>query len=75
MIIHELGHLVGLWHEHARYDRDGHVIIDWSSLREDHKYNFDKKHDMRLISPYDLSSIMHYGIKVSDFEFSQRMPT
>lgn len=65
MIVHELGHLIGLWHEHSRYDRHAHVSIALDNVRSVHRYNFDKLPGMRLMAPYDLSSIMHYGLKVS----------
>lgn len=65
MIVHELGHLVGLWHEHARYDRDSHVIVQFNNIKELQEHNFNKQKSMRLLAPYDLSSIMHYGLKVS----------
>ena len=62
MIIHELGHLVGLWHEHTRYDRDNNIVMLWRNVQ--YKHNFDKVTRMRLLAPYDLSSVMHYDVKV-----------
>jgi astacin-like metalloendopeptidase len=64
MIVHELGHLIGLWHEQSRFDRDAHVNILLNNVREEFRYNYNKLHEMRLMAPYDLSSIMHYGLKV-----------
>lgn len=64
MIVHELGHLIGLWHEQSRFDRDAHVNVLLNNVREEHHYNYNKLNNMRLMAPYDLSSIMHYGLKV-----------
>ena len=66
MVIHELGHLVGMWHEHARWDRDAHVYIDWNNIKNPQmtSQNFRTHDNMRLLAPYDLSSLMHYDLKV-----------
>ena len=39
--------------------------INWAEIKTDYEYNFEKAHDARLLAPYDLSSAMHYSLKVS----------
>ncbi len=55
-ILHEMGHTVGLKHEHQRPDRDEHI-----SLIGD-KGNFRKLEasSVHLLTEYDYLSIMHY---------------
>ena len=65
MIIHELGHLIGLWHEQSRRDRDAHVLVMWNNIMDGAKHNFGKVENARLLAPYDLASMMHYDVKVS----------
>jgi len=66
IIIHEMGHTVGFYHEQARPDRDDFLTIQWENITEDHKHNFDKLNNTIIDSlgfPYDYLSIMHYGGK------------
>ena len=66
MVIHELGHLLGLWHEHARVDRDNNVLVLINNVGSQYQHNFEKVRPMRLLAPYDLSSMMHYTMNVSN---------
>merc|ERR1740124_924340 len=64
IVMHEMGHALGLWHEQSRPDRDEHIKILWDNIKPQHKHNFNKKtwkEVETLGTPYDLSSMMHYG--------------
>ena len=68
-IIHELGHAIGLYHEHARTDRDEYVEIKFENIEDITYYNeflkLLEKHPIEDIVEYDYRSIMHYGPYVS----------
>ncbi|XP_056872375.1 low choriolytic enzyme-like [Takifugu flavidus] len=61
VIQHELLHALGFYHEHTRSDRDDYITILWENIIDHHVYNFNKKDTINLDTPYDYSSIMHYG--------------
>ena len=60
-IVHELGHTLGLIHEHQRSDRDTYVTVHLSEVEADAESNFTRVVTSRLWTPYDFGSIMHYG--------------
>jgi len=62
IILHELGHTIGLHHEQCRPDRDSFVKIVYDNVPSVRKFNFDKvKGTENYGIPYDYCSIMHYG--------------
>ncbi|XP_022236598.1 zinc metalloproteinase nas-4-like, partial [Limulus polyphemus] len=65
VIIHELIHVIGFWHEHSRSDRDEYIQILWENIIEDQKSNFQKFDiwDNNLLGEtFDYDSIMMYGL-------------
>ena len=62
ILLHELGHVLGLWHEQSRSDRDQYVRIIWENIQEHARYNFEKRvSDGIDYKEYDYHSIMHYS--------------
>ncbi|NP_001098293.1 high choriolytic enzyme 2 precursor [Oryzias latipes] len=61
IIQHELNHALGFQHEQTRSDRDSYVRINWQNIIPASAYNFNKHDTNNLNTPYDYSSIMHYG--------------
>ncbi|CAK8687745.1 unnamed protein product [Clavelina lepadiformis] len=64
IVVHELGHVIGFWHEHTRPDRDQHIEIIYKNIIEGQEYNFEKMDSSEINSlgeKYDYYSIMHYA--------------
>src|SRR5690606_9404349 len=67
VIVHELGHTLGFWHEQTRPDRDQHVTIHWGNIIPGMEGNFATYASGLMVGPYDIDSIMHYP----SYEFSR----
>lgn len=59
-VIHEMGHTVGLYHEHCRQDRDQYVSIQWGNIQDGQGYNFNKYTSGTDIGPFNINSVMMY---------------
>jgi len=61
IIQHEIIHALAFHHEQTRSDRDSYVRINWDNIDRKMAYNFDKRDTNNQNTPYDYTSIMHYG--------------
>jgi hypothetical protein len=73
-IAHEIGHVLGLGHEHTRSDRDNYITILWSNIQEGRETWYcraigdprtsAKIGDQQTLAntAYDYDSIMHYPV-------------
>jgi len=65
MPTHELGHALGFFHEHQRWDRDQFVTINYENIKSGRAGDYDwiaKRNWLVNSLPYDFRSIMHYRI-------------
>lgn len=58
--VHEIGHIIGLWHENARSDYAEHISINWDNVNPKFKGQFQSLTGLVELGVYDLNSIMHY---------------
>lgn len=77
-VIHEIGHTVGLFHEHNRSDRDSHITVHFDNIKQNRRDNFIRyKDDGGLGFDYrtfDFNSIMIYP-SINSFAININKPT
>lgn len=61
IVMHEILHALGFWHEHMRPDRDGFVTIVAGNIAPGQSSQFAIRSEAFPATPYDYLSIMHYG--------------
>lgn len=65
MQAHELGHVLGFFHEHQRWDRDWFVTILYENIKDGRAHDYDwipRAYWITDAAPYDYRSIMHYRV-------------
>ncbi|MEM7156531.1 MAG: M12 family metallopeptidase [Myxococcota bacterium] len=61
VIMHEVMHALGVYHEHSRCDRDTFVTINWGNIEDDRDHNFERHcSNATDYGVYDYASVMHY---------------
>jgi hypothetical protein len=63
MVLHEVGHALGLIHEHSRRGRDGYVTVRWENVDPRAVSNFQRKGSRLDLDEltYNNASTMHYS--------------
>jgi len=61
-ILHEMGHVIGLWHEQSRPDAvPNYISINYNNVIKGSWSNFQgNPQDEQILGPYDYASVMQY---------------
>jgi len=71
---HEMGHVMGLWHEHSRPDRDKYIEVHFENIAAEDQGNFATINltQSQVFSEFDINSIMLYGSEYLSVDDSLR---
>ena len=60
-VLHEMGHALGLMHEHQRPDRNSYISLQLGNVSPQNHFAFDLFSVMNTYEGYDFYSLMHYS--------------
>ncbi len=69
VVLHELGHLLGLLHEHSHPDAPELIrraVVASSTVQDNAQLRRYPRSRQRIATSYDLGSVMHYGFAVDE---------
>lgn len=64
VIIHELMHAIGFYHQQSASERDDFIKIHWENIKRGREHNFNKYNESVVTNfevVYDYESVMHYS--------------
>lgn len=61
IVAHEIGHTLGLIHEHQRSDRNAYVTAMYENISESNRGEFSISNENIIATNYDFLSLMHYN--------------
>lgn len=73
VILHELGHALGMAHENARADRDDYIDVNFDNVKLESITAFDMSPGAYVDQPYQFTSLMHFDPYA--FAENETMPT
>ena len=73
VIMHEILHSLGIFHEHSRTDRDDYITINFNNIKQEKQFNFAKYSESQYTGyntgPFDFNSLMLYDGIITDPNF------
>lgn len=71
VIIHEFGHIIGLFHEMQADNSESYLDINWANIEQHSRNQFKPEENQTYVGHYDYLSIMQYGRKFNAIDYNK----